>query len=69
MCLKERNNNGDHSDIQILLALPGRVKSMFLFLFCSFVLLSFKRYKDNKPFKLFRRHKILREYKPIFQFL
>ena len=59
MCLKERNNNGDHSDIQILLALPGRVKSMFLvFFFCSFVLPYFKRYKDNKPFKLFRRHKI-----------
>lgn len=69
--LKERNNNEDHSDIQILLALPGRVKSMFCFVFflCSFVLLSFKRYKDNKPFKLFRKHKIWREYKPIFQFL
>lgn len=56
--LKERNNNGDRSDIQILLALPGRVKSMFWIFFCSFVLLSFKRYRDNKSFKLFRKHKI-----------
>lgn len=36
--LKERNNNEDHSDIQILLALPGRVKSMFCFVFFFVVL-------------------------------
>lgn len=29
--LKERNNNGGCNDMQILLALPGRIKFMFCF--------------------------------------
>ena len=47
--LKERNNNGDCNDIQILLALYGTVKSTFCFVLCNFVLLSFGRYKDDNP--------------------